>query len=499
MINPIVNLAASGDYEVTYLFQYWSDEEKQRAEHFFAAYQEVNLVATCNQTRFNVNERDIHLEIPLEVFNAMDLAYYQELERLFRASQFDLVQVEHSWMAWVVPLIRTIAPNVPIILDLHNVEATLFERWVHCVSESEREEMAVRWKRMRCWEEETWQWYDACFAVSPFEVQAFEKQTGQRIPTWELPTGGGIDLSRFLWTNSEPRRKRETVLSLGTLAWSANVQGLFWFIDEVMPLLKKTHPCARLYIVGFGTPPSELIQRIQDRKDVIFLGEQEDERQLLNQSQVFIVPLWIGAGARVKIPTAWAAGIPVVATTIGAEGLHYTDGENILIADDPGGFAQKIAILMDDEELARRISHNGRAVVEERYSLDYAVKGYDRIYRSIVSGAGLSTTIGSVGFNFEEREKAIRHLVQLKTDIKTLIGLGRDNGSLMRIEHSLGWRMLTNYYRVVNKLLPQSTRRRGLLDLGLIGVKIIIDEGWRSFFRKLRLWLHSRVSKRGFQ
>jgi hypothetical protein len=257
-----------------------------------------------------------------------------------------------------------------------------------------------------------------------------------------------------------------------------------------MPLLKKTHPRACLYIAGFGTPPNELIRRIQDRKDIIFLGEQEDERKLLNRSQVFIVPLWIGAGARVKIPTAWAAGIPVVATTIGAEGLYYTDGENILVADDPREFAQKIAMLMDDEGLARRISDSGRSVVEQRYSLEYTVKEYDRIYSSIVSGAATSRTL--VDYNFEEREKAIRHLAQLKADINILIGLSKHEGALLSMQESLGWRILVNYHRVVDKLLPQASKRRTVYDMGLIGVRVIIDEGWRSFFWKVRVWLRNR-------
>lgn len=495
MVNPIIKLVDSGSYEVTYLFQWLFDDEVRRAESFFTPYPQVNLIGICNQNRTNVRERNLQLEIPREVFNAMDLAYYRELERLLQTEQFDLVQVEHSWMSWVVPLIRKIHPDLPVILDLHNIEAILFQRWIQYGSDSEQEEMAIRYEKTLRWEEETWQWFDACLAVSLLELQTYKEKTGCQIPAWELPSGGGIDLSRFPRTTSLPRREKETILSLGTLEWSANTHGLLWFTNEVMPLLKQTHPHACLRIAGFGTPGNEFVQRISGSENIKFLGELEDERPMLSQSSIFIVPLWIGAGARVKILTAWAAGIPVVATTIGAEGLDCTDGENILIADEPCEFAEKIANLMGDEALALRLSQNGRALVEERYSLDYATREYEQVYGSIIERASFPATSQYIDHNFVEKEKSIHQLIQLKADMPVMLGIRKHEGSLSTTQHSLIRKKLSRYNKVINKLLPQGTRRRGAFDLALIGVRTIANEGWRSFFRKIMIWLKLRMSK----
>jgi len=268
------------------------------------------------------------------------------------------------------------------------------------------------------------------------------------------------------------------------MAWSANLHGLLWFIDEVMPLLKQTHPHARLLIAGFGTPDSKFMQHIRGRKDIVFLGEQKDERPLLSQSQVFVVPLWIGAGARVKILTAWAAGIPVVSTTVGAEGLACTDGENILVADQPSEFAEKVARLMEDEDLARRLSRNGRALVEQRYSLDYAAREYDRIYNSIGEGAGSAEGNRRPGANFEEKEQTMRQLLGVKADMALVSRAYKD--ALIAMQRSLVWRAMARYDRVISRLLPEGTKRRVPYSLALGAVRTIVNEGWGSFFRKAR-------------
>jgi glycosyltransferase involved in cell wall biosynthesis len=496
MINPILKLSEKGNYKATYLFQYYSDYEVKKAERFFSDYPSINVVGVCNRVRSSTREKDLQLELPLDVFNFMDINYCRELEGLLRAHHFDLIQVEHSWMSWVVPLIRKVTNGkIPVVLDMHNVEFKLFERWLQYCTGDEYENIKTRFERMHRWEQEVWGWYDASFSVSPIESEIFRESTGYSVPVWDLPTGGGTDLSRFSGRDWALQGKNEIMLYLGTMEWYPNAHGILWLLDEVMPLLKRKHPDASLHIAGYGKPFDELLSKVRHRKDVTFLGEQKDEREVLRKSRVFVVPLWIAAGARVKIPTAWAAGIPVVATTIGAEGLYCTDGENILLADEPAEFARKIAMLMDDKALAQRLSHNGRAVVEERYSLDYAASKYDQIYSSLVEGASLLTTRRHVKHSFGERERAIRQLLERKADMGNLTGLvgqaglSKQEGSLLSIQQSLRWRMLAKFDRIADKLLPQGTRRRAIYDLGLIGRRKIIDEGWRSFFWKARLWL----------
>jgi len=340
-----------------------------------------------NRINLEVLSQTFSSRLPADVLSQMDLGYYSELEKLLTSSPFDIVQIEHSQMAWTVPLIRSVAPGTPVVLDLHNVESRLFKRW----SENDHTRHAhllAQAQHMESWERTVWNWFDACLTVAPEETAMFRVETGNRIPTFELPTGGGMDLSRFPFT---PRAEPAThdIVYVGTLGWSQNIEGLNWFIDNVFPLILVELPDARLHIAGFGLPHTELIQRIRGRPEVILLGEVPDERPLLKQGGAFIVPLFVGSGSRVKITTAWAAGIPVVATTIGAEGLHYTEGSDILIADDPRTFADSVVRLLTNNELANNLRENGRRLAHERYSSATSITAWTR-YISHSSGLRLN-------------------------------------------------------------------------------------------------------------
>jgi GT2 family glycosyltransferase/glycosyltransferase involved in cell wall biosynthesis len=494
MMNPLIGLCATGRYEVTILFQDWSQDEIRRKKTFFSIYPRIKLVGICNQNRSKIKESDATLEIPGEVFNSMDLAYYNELRELVLSLNFDLVIVEHSWMSWTVPLVKTIAPGLPVILDLHNIEATILERWISCLPENERQDMNVHWQKMFRWEQETWQWFDACQAVSALEKRKFEERTGQKILTWDLPVSGGIDLDRFPWPPARDRSEKGVVLHLATVAWPPNNHGLLWFINEVMPLLKKTHPFVRLYIAGTGRPYNTLLESIKDRDDIVFLGEQSEEKPLFDRSDVLIIPLFVGAGARIRIPTAWAGGIPVVSTTLGAEGMNYSDGKDILIADTPADFANKVASVIDNQELAMDISDNGRRLAEKHHSQGYSVQVYDGAYKEILQKAGPSSQKQEISQQFLEREKSIRLMLQVKSDLQSELNdlksiIEQQRGPLQSgiVMHFLG-----KYQRVTEKLWPQGSRRGRLYELGLAGIRVILNEGWRSFFSKVK----NRVNKK---
>jgi polysaccharide biosynthesis protein PslH len=461
MINPLIGLGVTGRYEITYLSQCWSQDELEREQKFFMKYPFVTLVGVCNRNRFNSPEDNLRLEFPLEVLNLMDLDYYTELENLLKYNRFDIVQVEHSQMSWVVPLVRKLAPQAYLNLDLHNIETTVFERWLRYSPLYEPENIRARFEKMRRWEDQVWPWYDGCFAVSTVEAQVFQEATNHHVPVRVLPTGGGIDLARFPWNNQVEKREVTSLVYIGTLEWYPNAHGLLWFVKEVLPLLKEKYPDIRLYIGGYGSADKNLMQCIEKRNDIIFLGQLDDEREVLARAGIFVVPLWIGSGARVKIPTAWAAGVPIVATTIGAEGLEYSDGENIFVTDNPTQFANRISELIDNPDLALSFSRNGRALAERCYSLDHAVKKYDELYTDIVEKDQESPFDESgAKVEFSKEEWGIRHILQMKHDMSTLI-------------------------KPTSVNTPENKNR--FLQLGKNAIYVIKNEGWRSFFRKVKI------------
>ena len=160
------------------------------------------------------------------------------------------------------------------------------------------------------------------------------------------------------------------IMHLGTMFWPPNVEGILWFTREIMPLIVAQVPDARFIIAGKNPPPNihDLSAPGSPHSDYVRVtGFVSNPTGLLAQSRVFVVPLRAGGGMRVKILDAWQWGLPVVSTTLGAEGIEARPGENILLADDPATFAAAVVRVLRDPHLARRLRENGRSWVERHY------------------------------------------------------------------------------------------------------------------------------------
>jgi glycosyltransferase involved in cell wall biosynthesis len=130
------------------------------------------------------------------------------------------------------------------------------------------------------------------------------------------------------------------------------------------------------------------LEEINDRSQSIRItGFVENPQPILAESAVFVVPLLAGGGMRVKIPDAWLWGLPIVSTTIGAEGIDTVPGQNILIADEAESFAQAVSSLITDRNLAESLSLSGRAWVEERYNWQSEYRKIGDIYQSLLDNS----------------------------------------------------------------------------------------------------------------
>jgi glycosyltransferase involved in cell wall biosynthesis len=188
-------------------------------------------------------------------------------------------------------------------------------------------------------------------------------------------------------TGSQPLLERKTggrqIIHLGTMFWPPNIEGVLWFAQQVLPLVWQEAPEARFVVAG-KRPPAEvraLAEVSGGRVEVT--GFVEDPRALLAESQIFIVPVRAGGGMRVKIVDAWLWGLPVVSTTIGAEGVQVRDGENILLADEPEAFAAAVLRLLREPELGEAMRLAGRRWVEAHYDYRRVYGQFDDVYGRI--------------------------------------------------------------------------------------------------------------------
>ena len=299
-------------------------------------------------------------------------AFQAALDRMCERSQFDVVQIEHSFMAHF-----RFPSTAALVLDEHNVEHEIRSRTMAMVRPGARKLYDyLNHLKLRAEEERSWQDVDACAVTSPRD-EATIRTALPRALTAVVPNA--VDTAFF--SPGEKPRERGTILFYGTLSYYPNLDGLLFFLREVMPIVRRVYPSARLKIVG--ADPPEAIRRFEAR-DVTFTGFVPDLRPHLAGASVIIAPLRIGGGTRLKVLEAMAMAAPVVSTSLGAEGIAVTSGREVLLADTAETFAAEIIRVLRDDDLAAELGGAGRRLIETSYDWRASARALEALYRRAV-------------------------------------------------------------------------------------------------------------------
>ncbi len=255
------------------------------------------------------------------------------------------------------------------VMFTHNVEAEIFERHAARAKGFWRLVWAGQSRKMNRFESETLRRYDSVVAVSKRDAEVLTKRFSPPVVE-EIDTG--VDLEFFAASPPDaapdPGPDGGTLVFTATMSWAANVEGIHFLLDEVWPALVAARPKIEAVIIG-RNPPAALADKIAARGlNVKLTGFVDDIRPYVARSHVYVIPLFVGSGTRIKAFEAMAMGRPVVSTTLGIEGLDVADGENFLRADNAGEFSRAILALLDDAALRRRIADAARRLTEARFS-----------------------------------------------------------------------------------------------------------------------------------
>jgi glycosyltransferase involved in cell wall biosynthesis len=166
--------------------------------------------------------------------------------------------------------------------------------------------------------------------------------------------------------------------------YGPNSDGVLWFYNAVLPLIRRQTPDLQFWVVGSNPPPA--IAELNEDPNVMVTGFVEDVRPYLADGAVIVVPLRLGSGTRLKILDAWAMEKAIVSTRLGAEGLQATHGEDILLADEPDRFAECVLSLLVDGEKRSRLGKAGRRLAESTYGWSAIAPKLDQVYESLQDG-----------------------------------------------------------------------------------------------------------------
>jgi glycosyltransferase involved in cell wall biosynthesis len=265
------------------------------------------------------------------------------------------------------------------VLEEHNsLTRWMWERYREQKSALQRLRCWVSWQKTRHYEARLFRKFDLCVMVSePDRRASMQMLPGYRGPMEVVPNG--VDCQRNAPGLAPPMPN--SLVFNGSLTYYANYEAMRYFLTDVFPLIRQKVPGVSLTITG-STSGVNLAGLPLDG-NVNLSGYVDDVRPLVAGAWVCVVPIRQGSGTRLKILEAMALGTPVVATAKGAEGLDVTDGEHILLADEPEAFAERTLQLLGDAALRRRLAANARRLVEERY--DWEQIG--RRFVSLVEGA----------------------------------------------------------------------------------------------------------------
>lgn len=288
------------------------------------------------------------------------------LAELLDQQEFDFIQLEHLYMCLYLKTIRKHS-KAKVILRPQNVESKVWEQ----ITQNEknplkRNYLKLATKRLKVFEIDAANNVDGIIAISSKDENIFLDFALQIMQT-HIPMG--FDLSNLkVGKAKEVSNKNVVFYHLGSMDWLPNVQGLKWFIKEVMPYLIKLHPEFIFRIAGKNMPEWFFNQQ---NKNMIVDGQVKDAIEYQLDKNIMIVPLLAGSGIRIKIIEGMALGKTILSTSIGAEGIPYTSNENILIADTKEEFASQIARCLKFENLSKEIGKNAKEFAARHYDLNH--------------------------------------------------------------------------------------------------------------------------------
>jgi glycosyltransferase involved in cell wall biosynthesis len=191
----------------------------------------------------------------------------------------------------------------------------------------------------------------------------------------EIPTG--VNLEYFEPPAQRPPDKADLVF-VGSMDWLPNIEGVLWFVREILPLIRKRRPETTLAVVG-RTPDAKIAQLGVEDPRIEITGTVPDIRPYLWGGAISIVPLRIGGGTRLKIYEAMAAKVPVISTTIGAEGLTSHPPDDIRIADTPEAFAEQCLELLGNPAARQKVSAAAWQMVYDHFSWDQVSRSFENV------------------------------------------------------------------------------------------------------------------------
>ena len=360
-------------------------EERERASEYC---HELVTVPHRTREKFSAGfyaELALNLISPLPYFMKKyeSAAMRREVGRRLASGEFDVMVCDFLMPSVNVPA----RAGCATLLFQHNVEAMIWRRHYEVQrSAARRLYLRDQWRKTVRFERRECRRFDWVVAVSREDAETMRREYGVAHVS-DVPTGVDTD---FFHPSGAAETDPHNLVFTGSMDWLPNEDAIRFFTEEVLPLVRREVPGVTLTVVGRNPYPS-LVELGRRDPAVVVTGRVEDVRPYMERAAAYVVPIRVGGGTRLKIYEAMAMEKAIVSTTIGAEGLPVRDGEELLLADGPEGFAAAVVRVLKDAGLARTLGQRAAAAVRERYGWRTVADSFLESCRRAVARRAAST------------------------------------------------------------------------------------------------------------
>ena len=312
---------------------------------------------------------------PYSVSSHQSNALQKAILSISKVRSIALWQAE--WTPYLEPLLKSCV--TPCTLVAHNVESVIWRRYRdHEANVLRRFFLHEQYRKYHEYEKKVFQCVSQVIAVSDHDADLIKKGFSVKDVT---TVENGVDVHSF--RNVKSTQRNQGVLFLGSLDWRPNIDAINQLIEKIWPLVREMVPSARLQIVG-RKASQELKKRCSTISDIDLHCDVDDVREYLWTCNVMVVPLRIGGGSRLKILEALAAGLPVVSTCTGAEGLFIENSHEVIIRNNPRDTADALAGILNNNINCDNMVEAGHDVVQKKYDWDYLSQKLGTVWNQVI-------------------------------------------------------------------------------------------------------------------
>lgn len=326
---------------------------------------------------------DMALRLPSPAFRARLACYLQE-------TRYDIVQVEGIEMAQYALQVKRSTLNVErltsnrqplLVFDDHNAEYVLQQRAFETDARQPRRWIGalyslIQWQKLRRYERHICQSADRVVACSEADAAALQRI----LPGLDVTIiPNGVDTEFYQPDPAAEHSQPATLLFTGKMDFRPNIDAVCWFCEAILPRVWQSRPDTTFLIAG--RDPHPRVQALAADSRIVVTGYVADTRPYFASATIYVVPLRIGGGTRLKVLEAMAMAKPIISTTLGCEGIDLVPGQDALLADSSPAFADLILSLLDDPARRASLAHHARRLAQTRYDWANIVPRLERVYQ----------------------------------------------------------------------------------------------------------------------